>query len=168
GKLDDTATRMFSREIVAAEFPQRRVEITDVDHISAYEPNLDPIANAIWLAHENVDPANETRNRRLQCEPEYQRDQAKRNDRGVPVLKKDRQYKKPDCHPDDQSRDAFQVVLVNRIPHATNEVNINQVQDHQANNNHCDRQNQLEHQRIRSRKTRQTIRNQLVRRSESH
>src|SRR6185369_16972264 len=158
---------MFSRKIVAAEFPQRRVEITDVDHIAAYEPNLDPIANAIWLAHENVDPANETRNRRLQCEPEYQRDQAKRNDRGVPVLKKDRQYEEPDSQPNDQPRHAFQVVLVNSIPHATDEVNIDQVQHHQANNNDCDRQNQLEHQWIRSRKTRQTIRNQVVRRPES-
>ena len=81
---------MFSGKIITAEFPERRIEITDVDHVACYQSDLDPIADAIRLAHEDINPADKTRDRRLQCKAEYQRDQTKRNNSRVPVLKEDR------------------------------------------------------------------------------
>src|SRR5262245_21155255 len=145
---------MLRGKIVATKLPERRVEIIYVDHVACRSTDLDPITNAVRLAYQNINPTDEARNRRLQGEAKYQRDKTKGNDRCIPVLKEDRQYKKSDREPYDQSRDTFQVVLVNRIPHATDEVNVDDTLDCQANNDNGDCQDQLENQWVCSSKTR--------------
>src|ERR1051325_3420172 len=157
---------MFSREIIAAELPECRIEIVEVDHVAGGVADLDAITDAIRLAHEDVDPTDETGDWSLKCKSEYQRNQAKRNDRGVPVLKEDRQHKERNHQPDDEPRNTFQVVLVNRILNAPNEINIKRAHHHEANDNHCDCEDQLQHQRVRCGKTGQAA-EQLMRSAEN-
>ena len=57
---------MIRREqITSTEFPERSVEIADIDHITGRVPDLDSIADAIRRADENVNPAEKTGNGRL-------------------------------------------------------------------------------------------------------
>src|ERR1043165_161722 len=167
GKLDNAPARMLGGKIVATEFPKRRVEIVDVKHIPGGIADLDPIADAIRLAHENVNPANKTRDRCLQRETEYQRDQTKRDNCCVPVLKKDGEHKERNHHPQHEPRDALQVVLVNRVLDTSDEVNIDTVQHHQADNNRSYRDDELECQRIPSDKTRELRLQHLVQHAEN-
>src|SRR5207244_12665469 len=65
GKFDHSSARMVTGKIFAAEFPQRGVEITDVDYVTCIILDLNTIAHLIWPADENVDPAEKTRHWRL-------------------------------------------------------------------------------------------------------
>src|SRR6185295_1856512 len=74
GKLDESPARMIRAQMAPADFPQSRIEIADVDDISASFVDLDAIAHSIRMPRQNVNPANEARNRSLQREAENQRD----------------------------------------------------------------------------------------------
>src|SRR6267378_1328038 len=78
---------MIGGKIVTAKFPERGIEIADVDHITSGVAQLDPIADAVRRPHQNVDPADETRKRSLQSEAGNNREHTQRNDSGVPVNK---------------------------------------------------------------------------------
>ena len=60
---------MITGNVLASEFPQRRVQVADIDDIAGSITYLDSIANTIRLANENIYPSDETLHRRLhsQC-----------------------------------------------------------------------------------------------------
>ena len=59
---------MIGGKIFATEFPEGRIEITDVDYITGGIVDFNPIANPVWATHQNVDPTDKTRHRSLDGE----------------------------------------------------------------------------------------------------
>jgi hypothetical protein len=59
---------MITGNVLAAEFPQRRVQVTYIDDVTGSVTYLDAIAYAIRLADENIYPGDETFHRRLYCQ----------------------------------------------------------------------------------------------------
>ena len=68
GKANDATARMIARDVLPAKFPQRCVEVTDIDDVSGSVTYLDAITYAIRLANQNIYPADETFHRRLYCQ----------------------------------------------------------------------------------------------------
>src|SRR5687768_8616884 len=81
---------MVGAEMLSAEFPERRIKVADVDHITGRLVDFDSITNTVRNLHQNVDPTYETRNRSLKCKPENERYQTERHDGRVPVGEQDR------------------------------------------------------------------------------
>ena len=59
---------MITGNIIAAKLPKRGVEVANVDHIAGRIANFDPIAYAIRLPNEEVNPADKAGHRRLNGE----------------------------------------------------------------------------------------------------
>ena len=86
-KSDRATARVIAGNILTSEFPQCRVEITDVDHIAGSIVDLDTIADPERLADENIDPGNETLHWCLHGQPNDNRSHTEGSKRGVPIHK---------------------------------------------------------------------------------
>ena len=89
GKFDHSSARMVTGKIFPAEFPQRGVEVTDVDHVTSSIFDLDTIADLIWPADEDVYPTEKTCHRRLHCQTDDHRADPDGDERSVPINKND-------------------------------------------------------------------------------
>ena len=69
-EFDEPATRMIGGEILAAELPQRGVEVADIDHVASGVGYFDAVAHAKRLANQNVNPRDETLHRGLNSQPD--------------------------------------------------------------------------------------------------
>ncbi len=81
---------MVPRNILASEFPQRRVEVTDIDDVTGGVIDFDAIADAKRLADENVYPGDETFHRCLHGQAQDDRSHAECGERRIPVYKNHR------------------------------------------------------------------------------
>ena len=59
---------MIAGDVFAAEFPERGIEISNVDYVPRGVTDLYAITYAIRLANEDVNPGDETFHRRLYSE----------------------------------------------------------------------------------------------------
>ena len=64
-ETNDPTARVVAGDILASEFPQGRVEITNIDHVAGCVSDLDTVADPKRPAHQNVDPGDKTLHRRL-------------------------------------------------------------------------------------------------------
>src|SRR5512132_4100171 len=107
-ELDQPPAGMIAREILAAEFPQRGVEVTDIDHITGRVGYFDPVAHAIRLTHQDVNPRDEAFHRSLHSQPDDDRTDTERSDRGVPIHKNNRDNNNRDGQRNSQPLDALE------------------------------------------------------------
>src|ERR1041385_76162 len=136
-KLDDSSGRMIGRkQVTAAEFPQSRVEITDIDHVPGGVANLHAIADAIRRAHQDVNPAKKTGHRCLHREAKDQREQSDRNQRRIPVLKNNRDDREQQQESQEQLGDAPQVVSRNGAADASDQIDIHDLCSREQEHDH--------------------------------
>ena len=81
---------MIRRQQIPAEFPQSGIQITDVDDVAFGVADLDAIADSIRCAGQDIDSTQKTGDWRLHRQSENQRKHSDRNERGIPILKLDR------------------------------------------------------------------------------
>src|SRR5215475_8036646 len=87
GNLISRPAGMIGGEILPAEFPQRGVEVTNVDYVASGLPYLDAVAHAKRLANQDVNPRDKAFHRRLHSQAEDDRTDTERSDGGVPIHK---------------------------------------------------------------------------------
>lgn len=75
-KLDQPAAGMIGGEILAAELPQRGVEVANVDNIPRGVAYFDAVAHTKRLSNQNVNPSDEAFHRRLHSQPDNYRTEA--------------------------------------------------------------------------------------------
>ena len=80
---------MVTGKVFPAEFPQRGVEVTDVNHVTGSIFDLNAIANLIWPTDKDVYPTEKTRHRRLHCQTDDHRADTDGNEPSVPIDKND-------------------------------------------------------------------------------
>src|SRR6185503_15710809 len=120
------------------------------------------VADPVGLAHKDVNPTDKTRDWSLQRKPEYQRDQTKRNNGRVPVLKEDGQYKERHRQRHNQPRDAFQVELIDRVFNPPDEINVEETKSYERNDEDGESEDELENNWISSDENRKARLEQLV------
>src|SRR6266511_3108029 len=64
-KLDETYTRMITRNVLTAEFPEGGIQVTNIDYIARGVTNLNAITHTKRLTDENIDPTDEAFHRGL-------------------------------------------------------------------------------------------------------
>ena len=64
---------MFSGEVRSTNFPQGSIEITDINDVPLRVSDLDAISHPVWLPDEQIYPADEACDRRLQGKAKDQR-----------------------------------------------------------------------------------------------
>ena len=99
---------MITGNVLPAEFPQRRVEVTDINHVSSGVADFDAVANAKRLANQNVNPCDETFHRSLYRQPDDNRANSKRGHRAVPIHEDDRHHDESNGEPHHQMRYALE------------------------------------------------------------
>jgi hypothetical protein len=99
---------MIAGEILASEFPQRGVEVANIDHVAGGIGYFDAIADAKRLAHQNINPADKAFHRSLHSQPDNDRTDSKRSDRRVPINKNNRDNNNCDGQRDSQTLDAVE------------------------------------------------------------
>jgi hypothetical protein len=98
---------MISGHVLTTEFPQRSVEITDVDYVARGFAYLYAITNAKRLAHQNVNPSDEAFHWGLHSESDNDGTDAKRSHGGVPIYKNDRDDNDSDRKRKNETLDAL-------------------------------------------------------------
>ena len=86
---DDPAAGMVAGNVLTAKFPERGIEITDVDHVASGIANFNAITNAKRLPNKNKNPGDETFHRGLHGQADDDRTDAERGERAVPIHKHD-------------------------------------------------------------------------------
>src|ERR1041385_2338209 len=99
---------MITRYVFPAEFPQRSVEIADIDHVACSVADLYTITDAERLANEDVNPGDEAFHRRLDGEADDDRSNTERSKRAIPIHKNHRDNNGCDCDRDDQMLNTLQ------------------------------------------------------------
>jgi hypothetical protein len=89
GKFNDPARRMLRGKVRSAKFPQRRIQITDVDNVPLGIADLDAVPDPLGLADQQIDPADQARDRCLQREAKDERDNTHRDKRRIPARRND-------------------------------------------------------------------------------
>src|SRR5437870_11020434 len=102
---------MIGRKILAAEFPESGVKITHVDDISGSVSDFNAVADSVRRPHQHIDPADEAGDRSLQREAEDERDQADRDNGGIPIDEDDRDHYESNSKNYNQSQYPLEVVL---------------------------------------------------------
>ena len=82
---DNAAARMVSGNVLTAKFPERGVEISDVDDVTGGVADFNSIADSERSAHQNVNPGDEAFHRCLHGEANDDRADAERGERAVPI-----------------------------------------------------------------------------------
>src|SRR6266404_5724179 len=114
---------MIGGKIFSTKFPEGRIEITDVDHIAGSVVDFKRIAHPIWPPHKNINPPDKTGHRSLDRKADDDRENADRNERGVPVHKDDRERNDCDKHRYDQTDNALESEARGSVGHAADGVN---------------------------------------------
>ena len=99
---------MIAGKILAAEFPQGGVEVTDIDHVAGRIGDFDAVAHAKRLAHQNVNPGDEAFHRSLHSQPDDDRTDTERSDRRVPINENNRDNDNRDGQRNSQPLDALE------------------------------------------------------------
>ena len=99
---------MIAGYVFAAEFPQSRIEISDIDYVPCGVTDLYPVTDAVRLANKNVNPRDETFHRRLDSEANDDRANAQGGKRAIPIDKNYRHNYGRDRERGDQTFDALE------------------------------------------------------------
>jgi hypothetical protein len=76
---------VISGKILTAEFPERGIEVTNVDDIAGGIVDFDTVTDAKWLTNENTDLGDKTFHRGLHGQTNNDRADAERGEGGVPI-----------------------------------------------------------------------------------
>src|SRR5437868_436367 len=82
---------MVGRQVLAAKFPKRCIQITYVDHVAAGFADLYTVTHLERYFDEDIYPAEKTRDQGLKRETEHQRNETERDNRSVPIRKDQRE-----------------------------------------------------------------------------
>src|SRR5688572_4346303 len=112
---------MVGRQMTAANFPDGRIEVTDVDDVASYIADFNAIAHPVGSSSQDINPADEAGDRRLQGESKNQRDQSERYDSRIPVDEQHRNRNKERDERCAQSYDPFQIEARHGAAQAAND-----------------------------------------------
>jgi len=116
---------MIAGNILPSEFPQRRVEITNVNHVAGSIIDLNAIPDAERLADKNVDPSDETLHWRLHGQANDDRSNAQCSKRSVPIYKDYRDGNEQDYESNEQMFDSPERETDSSVFDSTQRINRN-------------------------------------------
>jgi hypothetical protein len=99
---------MVAGDILAAKFPQSRVEVSNVNHVASGIAYFDAVAHTKRLSNQNINPRDETLHWRLHSQSNDDRANTERSHRCVPIYKNNRDDDDPHRESNSQASDTLE------------------------------------------------------------